>query len=75
MQFTIVSDVPLDSAGALCATKVENRGESAITTSAQKNKKQINRTGEFENKKSGEIRQHRQDKHNAIVAIRFALKC
>ncbi len=39
IQFTIVSEVPLDSSGALCATNVENRGESAITVTLQTNKK------------------------------------
>ena len=74
MQFTIVREVPLDSSGALCATRVENKGESAITTSAQMNKKVKNKTSEFKNKKKGETMQHKKDKHNAVVAIFFAPK-
>ena len=71
MQFTIVREVPLDSSGAFCATRVENRGESAMTTNPQKNKKLIKRTTEWEKRKSGEIIQHKQDKNNATVAVFF----
>jgi len=39
MQFTIVSEVPLASSATFCATSVENKGESAITTNPQTNKK------------------------------------
>ena len=39
IQFTIVRAVPLNSGDALWATKVENRGESAMTTMPQKSRK------------------------------------
>ena len=69
MQFTIVSEVPLDSSGAFCATSVENSGESAVTASPQSNRN-VNRIGkEFQDKKRGEQRQHKPDKNNAMVAI------
>lgn len=72
MQFTMVRAVPLDSSGAFWATKVENRGESAITTSPQKNRNTTNRTGEFANRKRGESKQHKQDKRSEVVTIFFA---
>ena len=43
IQFTIVKAVPLSLEGAFRATKVENKGESAITTIPQKIKKAIKR--------------------------------
>jgi hypothetical protein len=36
IQFTMVKAVPFSFVGAFCATKVEKRGESAITTNPQK---------------------------------------
>lgn len=74
MQFTIVSDVPLDSSGAFCATSVEKSGESAITTSPQKKRKAISNETELVNKNSGERQQHEQDKNNEMVASFFAPK-
>ncbi len=71
MQFTIVSDVPLDSSGAFCATNVENNGESAITTNPQKIRNSINVMTEELNKNRGEIRQHEHDSNNESVAIFF----
>ena len=38
IQFVMVNKVPLLSDGAFCATKVENKGESAITTIPQKSR-------------------------------------
>ena len=72
MQFTIVREVPLVSSGAVCATNVENKGESAITTRPQKNRKTINATGDGLSKKNGETIQHKPDKHNEIPAIFLA---
>jgi hypothetical protein len=46
MQFTMVSDVPRDAAGAFCAIKLENNGESAITENPQINKKKMKNAGE-----------------------------
>ena len=39
IQVTMVSAVPFDVGGALCATRLENIGESAITTNPQKIRK------------------------------------
>ena len=72
MQFTIVSAVPLISADVFWATKVEKRGESEMTTIPQKIRKPINKISDSDFKKNGEMRQHPQDKVNAILAIRFA---
>ena len=75
MQFTAVSEVPLDSAGALRATSVENKGESAITTIPQKKRKLRKIITEPENKMSGETRQHRHERNREVVAIFFSPKC
>ena len=69
IQFTIVNEVPLESSGAFCATKVENKGESAITASPQMNKKEINTEDELANRNNGEIMQQIQDASNDSVAI------
>lgn len=45
IQVTIVNAVPFICTGTFCATKVENSGESAITTNPQKIRKTIKRTG------------------------------
>ena len=45
MEVTIVNAVPLFSAGADCATKVENCGESAVTVIPQIIKKNKNKNG------------------------------
>jgi len=74
MQFTMVSDVPLAISGTFCATKVENKGESAITTIPQMNKKAISAGTDGLNKKNGESKQHRHDDNKARVAILFAPK-
>ena len=74
IQFTKVKEVPLDSSGALWATKVENNGESAITAIPQRNRKQRKRKVEFEKRKSGEIIQQRQDMNKDKVAIFFTPK-
>lgn len=68
MQFTIVNDVPRDSSIALYATKVENNGESAITTRPQKNKKRRNTYSSLLNKNNGETIQQRQERNNERVA-------
>ena len=71
MQFTIVNAVAFVSADVFCATKVEKRGESAITTMPQNSKKPINKFSDSDAKISGETKQQPQDKSNAINAIRF----
>ena len=69
IQFTIVNDVPLDSAGAFCATIVEKRGESAMTTNPQKKRNAIRTETELLNRNRGEAQQHRHDKNNERAAI------
>ena len=73
-QFTIVREVPLDSSGECCATKVENNGESAITVKPQINRKVMNRNAELEDRNKGDSIQHEQDINNDIVATFFAPK-
>ena len=73
MQLTMVKDVPLVSSGALCAIKVENKGESAITTSPQLNRNRSSKKAELFNKKSGENIQNRPDKNSEIIAIFLGL--
>ena len=75
MQFTMVNEVPRDSSGTFCATNVENNGESATTTNPQKKRKASNTGTEPVNKRTGESRQHKQDKPNAIAAIFLAPYC
>src|SRR3954462_9701944 len=75
IQFTMVSDVPLDSSGAFCATSVENIGESAVATNPQKIKKLNKTTTELLIRNKGEQRQHKPDKANAIPAIFFGAIC
>ena len=74
VQLTMVSEVPLNSSATFCATNVENKGESAITTNPQKNKKASSKGADVVNKKNGDSRQHKQDRNKAIVAIFFAPK-
>ena len=71
MQLTIVSAVPLSSGDAFCATNVEKRGESAITTAPQKRRKAINKLSKLTSKIHGEIRQHIHDRSSAMNAVRF----
>lgn len=72
--FTMVSEVPLDSATAFWATRVENSGESAITVIPQINKKIRNTMEEPENRNSGENIQHMQEIDNDSAAILLAPK-
>jgi hypothetical protein len=69
MQFTIVSDEPLVSCGAFCATNVEKSGESAITTSPQKKRNKSSIVKELLNRNKGEMQQHKNDKNKEMVAI------
>jgi len=76
MQLTIVSAVPLILASAFWATRVENIGESAMTTIPQNNKKLTNRISELILKTKGETKQHRHDKSNAKKAVILApIRC
>lgn len=74
IQFTMVSDVPLDSCGAFCATKVENNGESVITAIPQVNKKAIRTVAELFKSANGDIKQQVHDINKAIVAVFLAPK-
>ena len=71
MQLTMVSEVPLDISGAFCATNVENKGESAITTTPQKNRKVNNNGTELTNKNNGDTKQHIQDNNKDAIAVLF----
>lgn len=75
MQFTMVNEVPLDSSRAFWATRVENKGESAITTNPQKKRNAISATTEELKRRSGEAKQQRQERNNERVAIFLAPKC
>jgi hypothetical protein len=65
IQFTIVSAVPFDSATVFCAIRVENKGESAITTIPQNIREKIKNQMESMKKSKGEKRQHVPDRSNA----------
>ena len=71
MQLTIVNAVPFDSAIAFCATKVENNGESAITTIPQTNMNRINKVWCPHEMTIGDIRQQSNDSHRAEEAVLF----
>ena len=75
IQFTIVSAVPLLCGSVFCATKVENRGESAMTTIPQKTRHPMNTISEDIIKINGDIRQHIQESSSAVKAIFFVPKC
>lgn len=68
MQVTMVIAVPLICAGAFCATNVENKGESAITTNPQRIRKIRNGIKE-RLKANGEAAQQQPDKRRAVNAI------
>ena len=68
----MVSELPLDASGACWATNVENKGESAITTIAQKNKKLKKRTKELAKRNSGDKRQQQHDNNKDSLAIFWA---
>lgn len=69
MQFTMVKAVPLSLEGAFLATKVENKGESAITTIPQKTKKAIKRYSLEKLNIKGDIIQHKQDAKRKLKAV------
>ena len=68
MQVTIVMAVPFEAAGAFCATRLENTGESVMTTNPQNTRKPIN-AGKGKLKASGESRQQEPDNNKAINAV------
>lgn len=72
IQFTIVSAVALDSAGAFCATSVENNGESATTAIPQISKNPIKTGSDAKAKTKGESKQQQQDISNENLATCFS---
>lgn len=68
MQLTMVSAEPRDSSGASRATRVENNGESAMTTHPQKDRKVRNAHRDPCVKNKGESRQHKPEKNSAQAA-------
>ena len=75
IQLTIVREVPFESSAAFWATRVENKGESAITTRLHMKRKTMNWVAELEKRKNGETRQHKHDMKRAMEAIFFVPKC
>jgi len=71
IQFTIVRAVPLSTDGAFLATKVEKRGESAMTTIPQKIRKAIKKKWDSALNIMPETRQQPQDRSNELNAIRL----
>ena len=72
MLFTMVNEVPFDWAGAFWATRVENRGESAITAMLHINRNINNRVFEGFKSINGDIRQHNPDMVSAMEATFLA---
>ncbi len=71
IELTIVRAVPLISAWAFVATRVENSGESAITTIPQKRRKTIGSSSDPEAKTNGLAKQQMPDAKRAAKAILF----
>ena len=71
MQFTIVSAVPLSSGAVFCATKVENKGESATTHIPQKMRNPIQVYSALSANTAGTIKQQIPDNNKANIATRF----
>ena len=69
IQLTIVKAVPLSFDGAFWATKVENKGESAITTIPQNSKKTINKFLFATWNRKGAAIQQIQDKNKKLKAV------
>ena len=65
----MVSAVPFTSGSAFCATRVENKGESATTMIPQNRRKAIKISTEFILKKRGEARQQIPESANAEIAV------
>lgn len=69
MQVIIVINEPRMSAGAFCATRVENKGESATTENPQTNKKTISAGSDSWVMNTGERRQQQPEMPKAVRAI------
>jgi hypothetical protein len=72
IQFTIVSAEPRLWVGACFATKLENKGESAMTMVLQKNRNPRKRMGFECCKNRGETKQQIPEQARAILAINLA---
>ena len=70
----MVNAVPFSFEFEFCATKVENRGESAITTNPQKNKKITNKQRLLVISKRGDSKQHIPDNNKKLNATFFVAK-
>lgn len=69
IELTMVRTVPLFSATALLATKVENKGESATTVMPQKHKNIRSIVTDISRKIKGKSKQHTPDNSKAMEAI------
>ncbi len=69
--FTMVKAVPRAWDELFCATRVENRGESATTTIPHKRRKQISKISESWKNITGEIKQHNPERKSAPAAVFF----
>ena len=69
--FTIVRAVPFVSGMAFWATKVENKGESAITTAPQNNRNTSRKAVEWNIKTKGENKQQHKEAERNSRAINF----
>ncbi len=72
IQLTMVSAVPFTSESALCATNVENKGESAMTTIPQIDKNISRMTIEDCNNMKGERTQLIPDINKELEAMFFS---
>ena len=70
-ELTSVSAVPFIFGAAFCATRVENKGESAITTRPQKIRK-VRKAGNEKDMVKGRSKQQTPEDASAITAIFFA---
>jgi hypothetical protein len=71
IELTMVRAVPLDSSLAFCAMRVENKGESAITTKPQKIRNIKNTIPDPNLKIRGDIKQQMQDRSRERKAVFF----
>ena len=75
IQLTKVSEEPFTSGGAFWAIRVENMGESAMTTTLQKHRNVTSPVTELHINSSGDIIQQLNDNSKAMMAVFLALMC
>jgi len=73
IQLTMVKAVPFDAAGALVATKEENKGESAITANPHMIRKLRKTTNELISKTNGDTKQQTKEACRKELASFFVL--